>query len=157
MLLQGLDSIFSEDNDPLMHRTFGGLVRGKDFVKVDSKTLKSINNSKSQDFSVYLLTTEKDPVEVWMEKIEKNAAQIEAIDAGLRKDSHCAWWNSFWDRSWIHVSGGDPIETKNISLGWHANRYLSACGGRGSFRSSSMVLFLMWMGNPEFRPDHAVL
>jgi hypothetical protein len=133
MLLQGLDSIFQVDEDPLIHRTFGGLVRGKDFIKVDTKTLKSIKRNKNQNFSVYLLTTEKDPVGVWMEKINKNVVQIEAIDIGIRKDNHRTWWNSFWNRSWVHVSGSDSIETRNISLGWFANRYLSACGGRGYY------------------------
>lgn len=133
MLLQGLDSVFRADEDPLMHRTFGGLVRGGDFVKVDSKTLKSGKKGRNQNFSVHVLTTEKDPVMVWMEKIEKNAEQIEALDKGKIKEDHYAWWNSFWERSWIHVSGGDSLETKNISLGWHANRYLYACGGRGNF------------------------
>src|SRR5690606_22117044 len=133
MLLQGLDSIFSGEDDPLKYRTFGGLIRGKDFVKVDSKTLKSAKRGKNQNLSVYVLTTEKDPVEVWMEKIEKNAAQIEAVDISIRKEGHYEWWGSFWDRSWVHVSGGDSMETENISKGWHANRYLYACGGRGNF------------------------
>jgi len=133
MLLQGLDSIFSGEDDPLKYRTFGGLIRGKDFVMVDSKTLKSAKRGKNQNLSVYVLTTEKDPVEVWMEKIEKNAAQIEAVDISIRKEGHYEWWSSFWDRSWVHVSGGDSRETENISRGWHANRYLYACGGRGNF------------------------
>lgn len=131
--LQGLASLIEEDKDPLLHRTFGGFLRGKDFVKVDAKTLKSSKKSRKQNLSVYLLTTEKVPVEVWKEKIEKNAARIEAVDIDQAEESHLAWWNSFWDRSWIQVSGGDSTETGNISLGWHANRYLSACGGRGNF------------------------
>lgn len=133
MLLQGLDPIFQIDEDPLMHRTFGGLIRGNDFVKVDSKTLRSNKKRERQYFSVYLLTTEQEPVEVWKEKIERKAAEIESMDIESRKDGHYAWWDSFWNRSWIHVSGVDSTETRNISTGWFANRYLYACGGRGQF------------------------
>jgi len=133
MLLQGLDSLIEEEKDPLLHRTFGGLVRGKNLVKVDSMTLKSVRVSSRQNLSVYLLTTEKSTKEEWKKKIEEIAKNIEAVDSRLAKEEHYYWWDQFWNRSWVRVSGGDSEETGNISLGWHANRYLTACGGRGKF------------------------
>jgi len=132
-MLQGLDPLIEEDKDPLLHRTFGGLVRGDNFAKVDSMTIRSAKPDTKQNLSVYLLTTEKVSMEEWQNRIKKEAESIEAVDSRLAKKEHFNWWNSFWDRSWVRVSGGDSAETADITLGWHAKRYLSACGGRGAF------------------------
>lgn len=133
MQLQGLESLLNDTPDPLLHRTFGGLVRAPGLKKESPTRLASAEKSKKLQLSVHLLTTKGATAAQWQEQIEAGADAIEKIDRTTAKKQHLAWWNNFWNTSWIRVSGGDQTTTDNISLGWHAHRYLMACAGRGRY------------------------
>jgi alpha-L-fucosidase 2 len=48
----------------------------------------------------------------------------------LRKafDAHVAWWDQFWRRSWIFLSGG--AEATDVTRGNILQRFVTACAGR---------------------------
>ncbi|AUP78119.1 DUF5703 domain-containing protein [Flavivirga eckloniae] len=131
MELQGLESIIGED--PLLHRTFGGLIRAEGLTKESSTSLISKKKTKHLNLSVHVLTMEKATIEEWKDKIKDNATKMEALDVALAKNKHLDWWNDFWNTSWVKVSGKNTKETNDISRGWYAHRYLMGCAGRGKY------------------------
>jgi hypothetical protein len=42
--------------------------------------------------------------------------------------AHAAWWQAFWERSWIRLSGPD---TEAVQRGYTLQRFITACAGRG--------------------------
>jgi hypothetical protein len=133
MELQGLGSLKTDSQDLLMDRTFGGCIRGTGFEKVNTTTLKSIKPVNNHHVAIYLLTTAKGSVKAWRYRLRQLAQEIEVMDMDFVKSRHEAWWQNFWNRSWVQVTGGEEEETGKVSLGWHAHRYLTACGARGEF------------------------
>jgi hypothetical protein len=131
MELQGLESLMEQD--PLLYRTFGGLIKAEGLVTKTETTLETSEKTNQLQISVYLQTAENATTEEWKNQIEAIAKRAEALDIKLTKEKHHEWWNKFWNTSWVRVSGGDSIETGNITLGWHAHRYLMACAGRGKY------------------------
>ena len=54
-----------------------------------------------------------------------------AVAAEKAIAEHRAWWDEFWNRSWIRVSGTPEAEA--ITRGYTLQRWISACGGRGAY------------------------
>lgn len=47
------------------------------------------------------------------------------------REEHRAWWDSFWNRSWIFVEGDAQAEI--VTRGYLLQRYMQAIQGRGAF------------------------
>jgi len=125
MRLQGMASWIDQGKDPLLHRTFGGLMQGEGFKREGNGALKSAA-SVQHHLSVYLLTDQTDTVEAW----KKNVEHLAASDVVLWKDryaAHTAWWEDYWKRSWIRISGPDA---DMVNQGYVLQRFISACAGR---------------------------
>jgi len=122
-------------DDPLLNRTFGCAVGGNGLVGNGPSCLVSEHPAKRSIITIHSLTARTDTHDEWLSLLSKNVAknQVGISTLAKRLDAHQAWWNSFWERSWVRVSGGDPKETGKISLGWHAHRYLVACTARGAY------------------------
>ncbi len=110
--------------DPYLGRTFGAAISGKGLVKADDRTMRSALPGKTFSVEVAVLT-EKAPVDTWK-------ADVLAL-LGRKADykAHVGWWRSFWNRSWIFISG-DP-EAENLTRGWLLQRFMMACQGRGAW------------------------
>jgi len=91
--------------DPLLHRIFGALITGKDAEKIDNRTL-AVPPSRNGRFSVYVLTLHPSSPRQWLSRITELSREIEKIPLRQRREAHRKWWKSFWNRSWIYVSGG---------------------------------------------------
>jgi len=133
LTLQSLDFLIKDLKDPLLDRTFGGLISGTDLQRVDSMTLKSRKANYRHDIAVYALTMQCDSIQAWRKKLMQTVQDVTVVDKQQARRLHRQWWDEFWNRSWVRLSGGDPKETRDISLGWHSHRYLIACGGRGAY------------------------
>lgn len=103
LTLQALDDSVSEGRDPLLHRTFGALMRGNGLVAKDSHTLVSGQPAQNFVLSVHALTTIADTAEDWTRQLNEQREVVDATPMGKARVRHVAWWSSFWDRSWIHV------------------------------------------------------
>ena len=56
--------------------------------------------------------------------------RVETAKIEDRRTAHEKWWQDFWNRSWVRVSGGRAQQT--VSCGYMLQRFINACGGRGA-------------------------
>jgi hypothetical protein len=134
-------------SDPLRNRTFGVLLAGDRARALDESTLVSVRPAPAQTITAVVHTAQTATREDWI-------AGIANIWAGLRRESpstlyerHCAWWQRFWDRSFILVSSNDPIQNaslRRVTRAYQYQRYVNAVAGRGEypikFNGSTIVL-----------------
>jgi len=148
--LQHLKPAIEIGTDPLLHRTFGGVIRGKGLVNADDKTLKSARPVRSLRLSIHTHTQVPATEEEWLAAIEKNIAAADAIGAGQSLAGHRKWWRDFWDRSFILASGNADAEA--ATRGYVLQRWISAGGGRGNFPIKfNGTIFTV---NTQFDPDY---
>jgi len=98
--IQGLTGLHQED--PLLHRTFGAVIKARKGERLDDLRLRS-PSATSHDFSVFVLTRHPSTPQEWLAEMEKTIAGVEAQDFAARRAAHERWWAEFWDRSWIHA------------------------------------------------------
>ena len=99
--LQGLESYTKKAIDPLLNRTFGGLIRSKMLQKLSGSTLETKDPIKNLSVSVYAFTSIADTMESWITQINQKAKTIELKSRKIRIEDHIGWWNSYWDQSYI--------------------------------------------------------
>jgi alpha-L-fucosidase 2 len=128
---QGLESLIGKIPDPLLHRTFGGMMRGKGLVGEDARTLRSAMPAKRFSIAIHLLTAQTDTAEQWVKQLEAQAAKTEAVPRNQARAAHQRWWLSFWRRSWIVVSGTPQSDV--VTQGYTLQRFINACAGRGAY------------------------
>lgn len=133
--LQGLEEYAIQNNDPLLHRTFGGLIHSKELANTGTGNLETTNSLKQFSISVYALTSQTETQNDWTQQINQLAKNIELLSRDERFMDHKNWWNSFWNRSYIHLSTSDENEKEkvyNVARGYALQRYMNACSGRGN-------------------------
>lgn len=114
--------------DPLLNRTFGVLMRGEGLANVSPTQMVSSKPRRDFDLRLTVLTDQTPTVDAWIKKIEALDQSIPAAEKTLA--AHTAWWEAFWERSWIHVSGDANAE--RVSRAYALQRWVNACGGRGN-------------------------
>jgi hypothetical protein len=125
-----LETLLSKYPDPLMHRCFGITMKGDNLVSTDDETLKSSKASKSQQLEIYALTEQAKSPDSWRADLNKKIYEIEAKKLSKVWKAHESWWNQFWNRSWINVTG--TPEAEEVSQGYSMQRFMTACAGRGA-------------------------
>ncbi|MDP4273137.1 MAG: DUF5703 domain-containing protein [Bacteroidota bacterium] len=95
---QNTAEMVAKTKDPILHRTSGCLLQAKGFIRENATTLKSANKSTSFDCSITVNSIQPESVQAWLAEISKP----------VRSDwkAHCAYWKSFWNRSYIHILSG---------------------------------------------------
>jgi hypothetical protein len=106
--IQGMTGYKRED--PLLHRTFGAIISGDDVIRVDDTHLLS-QKSKTHRFSVYVLTKHPASEAEWLSAMDKTIKKTERKSFEKRRRKHEAWWQNFWDRSYIHITQ-NKLKTK---------------------------------------------
>lgn len=106
--IQGLDSF--NRVDPLLHRTFGAVVKAKNGRRLDDLQLQSAAG-KDLRFDVYVLTKHPASPDEWLAAMDRLISRIEAQPFQERLNAHLSWWNEFWNRSWIHVTRSTKKES----------------------------------------------
>lgn len=102
--VQSLESIADKVKDPLIHRTFGGWISGAGFNPIDNRTLATTSSVKSFSLTVSVPCLQADTAQVWLDEAKKLSASADLQQAEQRTS---AWWNKFWDRSWVVINGDD--------------------------------------------------
>lgn len=131
LTIQDLPSLVDQLSDPLLKRTFGGAIKGQGLVSQDPQRLKSSKSDKRFTVSIYALTAQTDSVEAWLKKLDEIITEIEAIDIEKARADHQKWWNDFWNRSWICVSGSEDADL--VTRGYILQRFINAGAGRGAY------------------------
>ena len=157
--LQGMGSYSQQIPHPLAGRTFGATIKGAGFTATDSKTLQSAP-AVSHSFAVYPLTVPNTTPDVWMAKLDSQVSAVEAVPLEDARAAHRAWWNAFWDRSWMKVSSQeapDPTGAKatafEVARAYQLCRYMNACAGRGAqpIKFNGSLFTVGKAENPDYR------
>ena len=152
---QHLGELLAKYPDPLMGRTFGGCMKGDGLKAVDRQTLKSVKPRKRFVVSIYPLTAQTKTSGVWLKLLEEQIAAIDATDLEAARAAHRKWWDEFWGRSWIFVSGTEEAET--VTRGYTLQRWINACGGRGAYPikfNGSIFTVDAQIGNEHYDGDY---
>jgi len=135
--IQGLSGFFEED--PILHRTFGAIVKGTDSERIDDHTLQT-SSARKGSLSVYVLTSHPSEPEEWQAAIEELADRTESVSIVSREKAHLKWWSDFWKRSWIYArdtgEAGAPDKESNayiITRAYILQRFIDASAGRGQY------------------------
>jgi hypothetical protein len=119
MKVQGLEGLVKPSDDPLMGRTFGGMIKGEGLAKTGPASLKSKAASKHHAFAIYALTKTPATEAQWLSELDATAARAGAVALDKAREAHRAWWNDFWNRSWIRVigtAGAEEVATNTLPL-----------------------------------------
>jgi len=127
---QGLEGFIAKSSDPLLHRTFGGCIRGEGLAPTGPATLESARPASRFAVSVYPLTAQTETAEDWLDRLVRQVTEVDAVDVETGRAEHRRWWDDFWNRSWIRVTGSP--EATIVTRGYTLQRWITACGGRGA-------------------------
>lgn len=127
---QHLDGLLGKYADPLLHRAFGVLMKGTGLGSVDSRTLESPTPRKSFRLDLYALTAQSGSPADWQTAMEGMVARVDAIGIDIARRAHLQWWNDFWNRSWIRVTGDDQAAA--VTEGYAMQRWMTSTEGRGA-------------------------
>lgn len=101
--VQGLTGF--QQPDPLLHRTFGAVIKAERGERLDDRRLRSPRGT-SHRFSIFVLTRQPATPEEWLATMDQTIREVESQDFAGRRAAHDAWWHAFWNRSWIQASAG---------------------------------------------------
>jgi len=110
--IQGLTGF--KQQDPLLHRTFGAVIKAAKGERVDDLRLRS-PSATSHQFSIFVLTRHPSTSEEWLAEMDKTIARAEAEGFAARRAAHERWWAEFWDRSWIRAWMAEGAEAASAS------------------------------------------
>lgn len=129
--------------EPLLHRTFGVLLRAAGGIRRDDLSLES-PSAFTHCFSAYALTLHPATAETWRREIQILADKVEAQAFAIRRERHLAWWAQFWNRSWIHIDDASDVRTPaanaepatasgvEVAQAYARQRFITACAARGA-------------------------
>ena len=126
--------------DPLKDRIFGGIMEGRGFTRRDVRTIVSTKGTTRQ-LNIHVLTIQPADPARWQDALEAQIRRVGAVSSAQALAAHDAWWNAFWNRSWIYVRSPRSIKTplgrENegdvVTRGYILQRFVNACAGRGAF------------------------
>jgi alpha-L-fucosidase 2 len=116
--------------DPWAGRIFGATILAPNFNVVNNQQLQS-STGTSFLVSVYPYTSQAGSVSTWQAQMNNQIAQVAVTPEATARANHYAWWDSFWNRSWIFVSG--DANATSVTSGYLAQRFTEACQGRGQY------------------------
>jgi hypothetical protein len=130
---QSLEQFAHLVKDPILYRSFGGSMTASGFVKNGATALKS--SAPMGKFAIRIATHSAvtETVASW----EKQLADIAASsrDAAAAEKTTAAWWNAFWNRSWVFVEG-DNAAVSALPANQHPLRIGADSGGGSKFRGA---------------------
>lgn len=133
---QGLDAVKGQMMNPLAHLTFGGCLwaDGMDYAGTTDGTyagtdyrgwhFRSQKPTRKQQIHIALHTEQTPHQTQWEQGLNRTVASISTKDKAKTR----AWWNAFWQRSFIHAGGEAAQVCRNYTL----FRYMLACNAYGS-------------------------
>lgn len=127
---QHLQSVAGKYPDPLLHRCFGATMFGADLISVDDKGLRSSKPSQAHRLDVVALTEKSaaSPKE-WLNALRTAVPSASPQDLSVFWQAHVGWWEQFWNRSWIDVTG--DAHAQEVSQGYAMQRFMMATSSRG--------------------------
>ena len=136
---QGLTQLKNKIPNPQKNLTSGILMRGPQMVLMKEVTGKYIDTTfkawplvskkktKSHKLTIASNISQASTIEKWTSKLLKTSKN-------QQKDSHLKtikWWNQFWQRSWINISGNK--KGTEIGRNYELFRYMLGCNAYGKY------------------------
>lgn len=150
---QSIESASDLVHDPLLNRTFGGQITGSGFVSDGPAGLKSSKPTTQFSLAIVAYSAQTASVADWQREV---AGIAEKADASLAAKRTSAWWNEFWNRSWVFVDGDATVPSR-VAQAYILQRWITACGGRGNypikFNGSIFTVDPKFSGGPDFNAD----
>lgn len=143
---QGMESVKSQLMNPLKNLTFGGCLVGKElqfegitdgvYAGTDYRAWKFCTRNKLRKyrFAIVLHTEQSEYIKQWEQglsaTLKKIAPRGEISHSVITKAKAKtrAWWNAFWQRSYIEADG----EAAGMSRNYTLFRYMLGCNAYGS-------------------------
>jgi hypothetical protein len=94
--IQNTPELIAQTKDPILHRTSGCVLQVDGFVKQSSTVLKSNGTTTGFDCSVKVVSSQPENLVAWFSEATSPVVSD--------WKSHCNYWTSFWNRSYIHIS-----------------------------------------------------
>lgn len=145
--------------DPILHRTFGALIRTPSPQDSTAQTLNT-TSATSHRFDIHVLTLHPSTPDAWRSAVVAQARRIDSLPIAERRAGHEVWWQAFWERSHIAVEPGaacsDPAAAREVGEAWALQRFITACGGRGAYpiKFNGSIFTMEWPdkpGGPDYR------
>jgi hypothetical protein len=139
--------------DPILHRTFGAILRAPDARRAGGQRLDRSESTRHR-FDIYVLTKHPSTPGEWLAAMRGAIARTEATPFETRRERHLAWWREFWRRSHIVVTpakgAADPAAAADVTRGYALQRYVTACAGRGAYpiKFNGSLFTIPWPGQP---------
>ncbi|MCX6964519.1 MAG: DUF5703 domain-containing protein [Verrucomicrobia bacterium] len=136
---QHMGDVVDQFPDPLIHRTFGGVISGKGLKSKDDKTLATAAPMERIEIQIHPLTAQTKTADEWLLQLEEQRKTGNATPIGEAWSAHVKWWQSFWQRSWIDVTPSAETGQNNlneafeVSQAYTLQRWIQACAGRGAY------------------------
>jgi hypothetical protein len=163
---QGLGKVAGPEGDPLRNRTFGGWLRGDGFTNASSVALATPPRTAFV-LKLDTLTAQTATGEEWLRLMGESVSETDRADLTTRRTAHEAWWQQFWERSWVRVSsppapsasqsnaGSAQDEGALVTRGYLLQRFINACAGRGrypiKFNGSLFTVEVPGKFDPDYR------
>ncbi|GHT74521.1 hypothetical protein AGMMS50262_07660 [Bacteroidia bacterium] len=128
---QNVPELVGKYSDPYIHRTFGAAVLGSNVQPANDSTLVSTKAEKKFNLSVYAYTAQTETVDEWNDQLNNLVKQCQANNIEILRKNHYAWWDEFWNRSWIFLSGDE--DAHKITQAYLLQRFMMACQSRGAY------------------------
>lgn len=144
---QGLQSVKERLANTQINRTFGGVLQGEGFVAdgtgegsyLDTPykawNLRSERRQKNHALKIFTHVDQSETLDKWKGDL---AAQVSepVSDVEARKKT-LAWWDAFWNRSWLVMDPGKGEESQAWKLGrnYQLFRYMLGCNFYGDYPS----------------------
>ncbi len=100
---QNSPEVLTRIEDPIIHRTSGCVLQAPGFKRASPTSLESAEKTRSFDCTVTVCSSQPPSVKEWLASMPEPVSDW---------NDHRAWWQAFWERSYIHVTscGKDTID-----------------------------------------------
>lgn len=135
---QGLSAYMSDIYNPIKNLISGGYIQAKGFDIINrgegiygqtdyqSWILSNSRPMRSINVSIALNIEQAEDVEQWKNNLYKPVLSD--------KNKNIAWWKSFWQRSYVHISpSNQDKDAFQVVKNYHLFRYMLACNAYGKY------------------------
>jgi len=116
--LQGLEGF--DGQDPLENRTFGGAMVAAGAQRDGDRVLRT-PPATTHRLDILTLTRQPCTPEEWLKELVALRRETEAVPFETRQAAHTAWWQAFWQRSWVFVSANAAAPKAQPFIGRNAH------------------------------------
>ena len=140
--LQGMEEVKDEMWNPVINRTFGGVMSGSNMIaegitsgkyyatEFSGWKLKSKNKSRSHSITVYTHLNQTETYKEWSEGLEDIIFDADENKKTAWNNSK-QWWSDFWERSHIFIKGDKNEQGWRVGRNYQLFRYQLGCNAFG--------------------------